>query len=69
MDCPHIGGCEMFPLFSQKAILQVWKTNYCVAEYSRCARFQLSCDARPVPITLLPNGKHLALDPRVTEKK
>ena len=60
MTRPHTTNCAIYPLFRLESILNVWKLNYCESNYSRCARFQLSCDARPVPATLLPNGKHLA---------
>jgi hypothetical protein len=59
MVCPHTGGCALFPLFSQRSFLEVWKINYCHGDFSRCARYQLSCQAQPVPLTLLPNGKRL----------
>jgi hypothetical protein len=62
--CPHAQGCELFPLFRQRSFLEIWKASYCESDFSRCSRFKLSCDASPVPITLLPNGKHLPLDPR-----
>jgi hypothetical protein len=61
MQCPHIDSCEMFPIFSQKALLNVWKVNYCEADFTRCARYRLACAAEVVPLTLLPNGKHLTI--------
>ena len=62
MGCSHIDGCELYPLFSQRSLLEVWKTNYCYGDFARCARYQLSCGGETVPQTLLPNGKHLAID-------
>ena len=64
MTCPHSTNCAIYPLFRLESILNIWKLNYCESEFSTCARFQLSRDARPVPITLLPNGKHLTLSPK-----
>jgi len=46
----------MFGLFSLAGALSVWKTNYCSADYSRCERYLRSCEGRPVPSNLMPNG-------------
>jgi hypothetical protein len=49
----------MFALFNLSGTLTVWKTNYCQADYERCARFQLVCSGHAVAKNLLPNGKSL----------
>jgi hypothetical protein len=49
-------SCRMYSLFTLSGSLKVWKANYCTDNYERCARFQLSKQAKPVPDNLLPNG-------------
>ena len=60
-QCPHTIGCALYPLFSLKAVLKVWQTNYCEADFTTCERYQKSCEGGKVPDNLLPNGKLLAL--------
>jgi len=62
MACPHMSGCALYPLFSQRAVLEVWKTNYCTSDFGRCARYKLATEGQPIPQTLLPNGRHLNID-------
>ena len=57
--CPYKESCELFPLFTTEKLLGFWKAMYCFAGYERCARYKLSLEAKPMPLTLLPNGKHL----------
>ena len=49
----------MYSLFKLAGALAVWKTNYCEADFSRCARFSTSARGEAVPINLLPNGSLL----------
>jgi hypothetical protein len=49
----------MYGLFTMAGTLAVWKTNYCNAEFTRCARYQGSTRGEVVPINLLPNGRLL----------
>jgi hypothetical protein len=60
-SCPHVFDCPLFAVFTMNSALTVWKTNYCSADYARCARFQLSGAGKSVPQNLLPNGKTLNL--------
>jgi hypothetical protein len=60
MSCENVEGCPLFPLFSIKSSLALWKTYYCEADYSRCARLRLRAAGELVPPNLLPNGKLLA---------
>jgi len=46
--------------------LNLWKKHYCDGSFNSCARYQLSVESKPVPLTLLPNGKQLA--PRSREE-
>ncbi len=63
MTCPHTTSCQMYSLFASKSALEIWKTHYCNTDkaFATCARYQLACQLRPVPITLLPNGSELKL--------
>ena len=59
MSCPNIKGCELFVQFALNPALELWKNHYCNVGNTACARFRLSSLRRPVPLTLLPNGKLL----------
>jgi hypothetical protein len=61
--CSHVPSCDLFPKFGIRSALRVWQTFYCEAEFEQCARYRLTAEGRPVPPTLLPNGKEL--DPRI----
>jgi hypothetical protein len=54
--CPHERGCEVYPLFSISSALQTWKIMYCHSDFSRCKRYKLASEGKPVPLNLLPNG-------------
>ncbi len=60
-QCPHLASCALYPLFTMKATLSVWQTNYCQGDYARCERYQRSCRGEKVPQNLLPNGKLLSI--------
>lgn len=64
MGCSHVSSCELFPLFKLRQTLKIWQLNYCDSpKHTECARFQASAAGKSVPPTLLPNGKHLNIDP------
>jgi hypothetical protein len=58
-SCPRLRACPLYPLFTLKASLGVWQTNYCNASFAACARYKLSEAGAPVAPNLLPNGKLL----------
>lgn len=60
MACPHVESCALYPQFSLDALLRYWKSSYCQADHARCARFRLSSAGEPVPVTLLPSGRHIS---------
>ena len=66
MACNHSGSCELFPLMAMEPALNLWKKHFCDGSFNCCARYQLSLNSKPVPLTLLPNGKQLA--PRSREQ-
>ena len=66
MACNHSGSCELFPLMAMEPALNLWKKHYCDGNFNGCSRYQLSIKSKPVPLTLLPNGKQLA--PRSREE-
>lgn len=57
MNCSHIENCELFAQFALNPALNLWKDRYCKGVFQQCNRFQLAKTGRPVPLTLLPNGK------------
>ncbi len=66
MACNHSSSCELFPLMAMEPALKLWKKHFCDGAFNNCARYQLSLNSQPVPLTLLPNGKQLA--PRSREE-
>ncbi|GEM_PF-702042 len=62
--CQFISKCPMFNKFRNQVVKDFWANSYCENNSgARCARKRLR-DAgkgpKDVPITLLPNGMHLA---------
>ena len=66
MACNHSDSCQLFPLMAMEPALNLWKKHYCDGSFDSCARYRLSTESKPVPLTLLPNGKQLA--PRSREQ-
>lgn len=66
MACNYSSSCELFPLMAMEPALNLWKKHFCEGVFNNCARYRLSHNSKPVPLTLLPNGKQLA--PRSREK-
>ncbi len=56
--CSKIDTCEPFRMFALRGSLALW-ASYCEGDYERCARYRLSLTRRPVPDTLLPNGRQI----------
>lgn len=59
MSCSHAASCPLFAQFAMEPSLKVWKQHFCEGAYTTCVRYQHSLQGKPVPITLLPNGKVL----------
>lgn len=57
MGCTHVPDCPLFPKLN--ASLRGWRDAYCDSDtaWRDCARYQQSNMGRPVPLTLLPNGR------------
>ena len=68
MTCSHNTTCPLFAQFAMEPSLKVWQQHYCEGEYKKCVRFQSSLQGKPVPITLLPNGKVLQQKTRNKEE-
>lgn len=62
--CDRMTSCELFPAITKPGFLRVWQINYCEADFERCERLKLSRSGRPVPPTMLPNGKSLTFVPK-----
>lgn len=60
MACDQSSSCGLFPLMAMDPALILWKKHFCDSVFSSCARYQCSLKSQVVPLTLLPNGKHLA---------
>jgi hypothetical protein len=58
--CTHIATCQLYSQFKSAAPLAVWRNLFCESDFTRCVRYQAALEGRPVPATLLPNGKDLA---------
>jgi hypothetical protein len=54
-----MANCRMYAVFTLASTVQIWKDNYCTAEFDRCARYQAAACGTDVPDLLLPNGKLL----------
>jgi len=61
MACPHSSTCPLFEKFTQNSLLEFWKDRYCNVDdrWPNCARYELSEQGKPVPLTLMPNGSEL----------
>jgi len=57
--CPRIDVCELFPQFVLRQNLKFWQRHYCEDAFDECARLQRQREGKPVPATLLPNGKEI----------
>jgi hypothetical protein len=57
VGCTHTDECPLFPLL--RASLYRWRDYYCDSDdrWRDCARYKLALTGRPVPISLLPNGR------------
>lgn len=59
MNCSHATHCELYVQFAADPSIKLWKTHFCDSNFERCARYLLSLQGKPVPLTLLPNGKEI----------
>jgi hypothetical protein len=57
--CARVETCPLFKQFQTKAALRVWQSYYCEGDFNRCERWKLAAAGRPVPMSLLPNGRTL----------
>ena len=58
--CENLAKCPIFAKFSSASSKEIWIMNYCKGmKKDKCARKLLKDQGKPVPSTLLPNGKHL----------
>ena len=58
-ECTHAQNCALFPLFRLESTNAVWRTFYCYGNFKSCARWKVAAEGKPMPLTLLPNGKWL----------
>jgi len=51
----------MYAMFVRTGTLKLWQATYChSSNHEACARYKIAVTGKPVPSTLLPNGKDLA---------
>ena len=66
-DCPYLEACPIFSRFRNESLGEVWIMYFCKGgQADECERRKLKEAGREVPLTLLPNGKHL---PELAEEK
>lgn len=59
--CEYLEKCPIFKKFKSEGLANVWIQNYCQGDkMEQCERRIQTKAGIPHPITLLPNGKHLA---------
>jgi hypothetical protein len=59
MTCRHSANCPLYAQFAAEPALKIWQHHYCDENFVSCARYQLASGGKPVPLTLLPNGKEV----------
>lgn len=59
MSCSHTTSCQLYPMLAMEPALLLWKKHYCEGDFEKCQRYKLSLEGKPIPLTLLPNGKKL----------
>lgn len=59
MTCSNHASCQLFPQFAMEPSLKIWQQHFCEGNFKVCVRYQHSVEGKPVPLTLLPNGKIL----------
>jgi len=50
----------MYPRFSSKAVLAIYKTFYCKGSFEKCKRYELASEGVMPDADLLPDGDRLA---------
>jgi hypothetical protein len=61
VSCTHKDTCALYKHLSTDFSLKVWQKFFCDGKYQQCARYQLALEGKAIPLTLLPNGKHLTV--------
>ena len=59
MGCSHTQSCQLYAQFAADPGLMLWRQHYCEVNFKACARYQVALSGKPIPLTLLPNGKLL----------
>jgi len=61
MSCTHSKSCPLFAQFALHPALSIWQQRYCEQDFQQCVRYEKSLSGVAIPVTLLPNGKLLAV--------
>ena len=60
-QCEYLDKCPIFRKFKSEGLANIWISNYCQGDkMEKCERRVLTKKGVAHPITLLPNGRHLA---------
>ena len=59
--CPQLKTCLLHTRFNMAGVAKTFTALYCEADFARCERYRLVEAGSPVPETLLPNGKAMAM--------
>lgn len=60
-SCPNVDKCPMFPMFTLKSILEIYKRSFCHSDYRSCRRYQTMMAGTRPPAELLPDGQKLSV--------
>ena len=60
VDCEFLAACPIFAHFKSEGLKNTWVSLYCKgSKQPFCSRKILRDEGKEVPVTLLPNGRHL----------
>ncbi len=60
VECKHLQHCPIFARFKNDGGKAVWLELYCRSNFEDCERFKIRSAGGDPPVTMLPNGSHVA---------
>lgn len=61
--CPHFARCPIFKHSPTDRAMEGYINQYCRGDFDKCARKRLKDAEKPVPLTLLPDGRERGAEP------
>lgn len=58
--CERYQGCPIYNYFRTEALKNYYIRSYCGGNFDACERLKLKKEGKPVPDSLLPDGKELS---------